>query len=527
MLKIRFPLPALLLLGGVALATSSTAWSAESPPPIQLFVDAASEDEETARAAMATLSESWRDGYACLLVDLARFMRVRQASRMEGGLPGMPGGRGDRGSGGGGGAGTATIGGGRGAGGGGGGGSSLPTLGALPRQHPSTKARARILRFLEEQTGQDLGDDLRAWRRWHWNLPYEPHPGYAAFKAALYGRVDASLGLFFKVGGEATVRLDEIDWSGRPPTRIPMLDHPKHVPASEAGHVEDKHTVFGLEVGGKARAYPRHILALHELTRDRVGETEITLVYDPLCGAAIPYASETRGALLNFRPAGLVYRSNRLMFDEETVSLWSTLDGRPVLGPLTAHHVQLRPLPVVTTTWREWRARHPDTTVLSHDTGYPFDYSRESPFERYRRSDRLMFEVPRPDERLENKEPVLALTFPAARGAAPSERDALAIRASLLEKRENRLYHTSLSGLDLVVVTGDDDAHRVYAAGDTRFVGLDRDGRVRDADGGLWTLTEAALVPEAREATGKMRLPAWLSFWFAWHAQYPDTELVK
>ena len=306
MLRIRFSLPALLLLAGVALATSSAAWSAESTPPIQLFVDAASEDEETARAAMAILSESWRDGYACLLVDLARFMRPRQASRMEGGAGGGPGGPGRRGGGGsGGGAGTASITGGRGAGGGGGG-SNLPTLGTLPRQHPSTKARARLLRFLEEHTGQDFGDDLRAWRRWHWNLPYEPHPGYAAFKAALYGRVDESLGLFFKVGGEATVRLDEIDFSGRPPSRIPMLDHPKHVPASEAGHVEDKHTVFGLEVRGKARAYPRRILAWHELTRDRLGETEITLHSDPLGGAVIPYASKTRGALLNFRPTGLV-----------------------------------------------------------------------------------------------------------------------------------------------------------------------------------------------------------------------------
>ncbi len=526
MLKIRFSLPALLLCAGVALATSPTTGSADSVPPIQLFVDAASEDEETARAAMATLSESWRDGYACLLVDLARFMRPRQASRLEGGLPGGPGSPGRRGSGGSGGAGTATVGGGRGAGGGGGD-SQLPTLGALPRQHPSTKARARLVRFLEEQTGQDFGDDLLAWRRWHWNLPYEPHPGYAAFKAALYGRVDKSLGLFFEVGGGATVRLDEIDWSGRPPTRIPMLDHPKHIPTSEAEHVEHKHIVFGLEVGGEARAYPRRMLAWHELTRDRLGETEITLVYDPLSGAAIPYASKTRGALLSFRPTGLVYRSNLLMFDEETVSLWSTLDGRPVLGPLTAHHVQLRPLPVVTTTWREWTARHPDTTVLSPDTGYPFDYSWETPFEHYGRSDRLMFEVPQPDDRLEDKEPVLALTLPAARGAAPGERDALAIKASLLEKRENRVYHTSLSGLELVVVTSDDGAHRVYAAGDTRFVGLDREGRILDANGGLWTLTETALVPEAREATGKMRLPAWRSFWFAWHAQYPDTELEK
>jgi hypothetical protein len=383
------------------------------------------------------------------------------------------------------------------------------------------------VRFLEEQTGQDFGDDLRAWRRWHWSLPYDPHPGYAGLKAALYGRVDETMGLFFKVGGGAAVRLDEIDWSGMPPSRIPMLDHPKHVPAAEADDLEDKHVVLGVDVGGKARAYPERILAWHELVRDRLGETEITLVFDPLCGTVVPYRSETRGALLSFRPSGLVYRSHRLMFDEETVSLWSTMEGRPVVGPLLAHDVQLSPYPAVTTTWREWKALHPDTTVLSTETGYPFDYSRDAPFRRSLRTDRLVFEVPEADDRLDRKEPVLALALPAARGAAPGERDALAIKASLLEKGENRVYHTGLSGLDLVVVTSDDAAHRVYTSGGTRFLGPPRDGRIRDVDGGSWRLTEAALVPESGEDTPKMRLAARRVFWFAWHAQFPDTELVK
>jgi hypothetical protein len=89
------------------------------------------------------------------------------------------------------------------------------------------------------------------------------------------------------------------------------------------------------------------------------------------------------------------------------------------------------------------------------------------------------------------------------------------------------VYHTRRAGLELVVVTSDDGAHRVYAAGDTRFVSQERDGRLRDATGGLWTLAEMALMPETPEAPGKMRLPAWGSFWFAWHAQYPDTDLVR
>ncbi len=79
--------------------------------------------------------------------------------------------------------------------------------------------------------------------------------------------------------------------------------------------------MIGLEVGGQVRAYPQQILAFHELTPDELGGVELTIITDFLCGTSIPYGSHIRGAKLTFSPSGLVYRSNRLMLDEESVTL--------------------------------------------------------------------------------------------------------------------------------------------------------------------------------------------------------------
>ena len=540
-------LPVLLSLFGAAQVMALDGRGEERDPPLQLFVDAASPNEQKAQRALAALDEWWRDDYACILVDLARFMPPRQGSLL-GGEQGTPRGEGfgaeagmdglgvaePRGRG----RGRGRPGGGFGGSFGNGGAGGSPGDGAMgvgppprgrgrPRETEGSKVRQRLMDFLEEQTGQDFGDDLRAWRLWHWSLPYAPHHGYRAFKAALYGRVDPRLGVFFEGEGETTIRLDEIEWSEMSPGRIPLLERPKHVAAEEARDLDGKDVVFGIVVGEEARAYPARILAWHELTIDQLGATELTIVSDPLCGTVIPYGNVVREKLHTFNASGLVYRSNRLIFDEETLTLWSTLAGRPVYGPLTVENVRLQAYPLVRTRWREWKAMHPGTTVLSTETGYHFDYSQEEPFRRYLDNDRLMFEVPRHDDRLKVKEPVLALALPRAGGEVNGERHALAIREKWLEKKENRVYQTRLAGHELVVVTSGDGAHRVYAAGDTRFVGEDGDGRLRDDSGGRWRLDEAALVPEAADESPKSRLPAHRALWFAWFAQFPDTELVK
>ena len=259
---------------------------------------------------------------------------------------------------------------------------SFPTA---PRNapDPSVRVRERLVRFLEKQTGQRFGQDLSRWRQWMWNRPYQPHPDYLAFKGALLGRIDPRMTSFFAPGATALIRLDEVEWGGVGVGGIPSLVEPRHLPAAAARYLGEKDVVFGIALNGEARAYPKRILAWHELARDRVGGVELTIVYCTLCGTVIPYGSEVGGARRTLGTSGLLYRSNKLLFDEETMSLWSSTEGKPVIGPLAGSGLELRDYPVVTTSWREWRAAHPDTTVLSLDTGFERNYAEGAAYRDY------------------------------------------------------------------------------------------------------------------------------------------------
>ena len=184
---------------------------------------------------------------------------------------------------------------------------------------------------------------------------------------------------------------------------------PRRFPPAEATWLRDGHVVFGIIVNGESRAYPKRILAWHEMAIDRLGGVDLTIVYCTLCGTVIPYESRVAGRRFTFGTSGLLYRSNKLMFDEETRSLWSSLEGVPVVGALVDSGLQLPFHAVVTTTWGEWRQEHPATTVLSLETGYERNYAEGVAYRDYFATDRLMFEVPRADTRLKNKAEVLVL----------------------------------------------------------------------------------------------------------------------
>ena len=488
---------------------------AEGVPDLRLFVEAASADEKQARAALAELAAKWRDGYAPLLVDLARFMRRGPGPPMESGGPEAPLDDDSRGSG------AATR-------------LSDRDFPASAGPSPvSARIRRRLVAFLEKQTGQRFGDDLARWRRWYWGRPYAPHPEYAAFKAGLYAHVDPRMSAFFPPGAKELVRLDEVDWGGVKVNGIPPLDRPGYVSAREARFLKDGHVVFGVALDGDARAYPKRILAWHEMVRDRVGGVELAIVYCALCGTVIPYGAEVGGVKRTFGTSGLLYRSNKLMFDEESMSLWSTVEGRPVLGALAGQPLELAAYPVVTTTWKEWREAHPDTRVLSLDTGFERDYSEGAAYREYFETDALMFEVPKTDARLRNKDEVLALVVEptGARTDGAAEREPIAIAARLLAG--NRVYTFEAAGRNLVVVTSPEGANRVYdlGAGHPPALRLRPDGLLEVRHEVLYRATEEALVPE-READQRRgpwfaRVPARRAFWFGWVAQYPDTRLLR
>jgi len=278
--------------------------------------------------------------------------------------------------------------------------------------------------------------------------------------------------------------------------------------------------VFGFYFDGVARAYPKRILAWHEMALDRVGSLDLTLVYCTLCGTVIPYDSRAGGIARKFGTSGLLYQSNKLMFDEETHSLWSSLEGVPVVGPLVGSGLRLSVLPVVTTSWGEWRTRHPDTTVLSLETGFTRDYSEGAAYRGYFATDNLMFPVSRQDDRLRNKDEVLALRLGPATGPVQP----VAISAEFL--RDRRVYHLDASDRHLVVVTSAEGANRVYESEMRRFEAGPEANRLVDGDGRTWIVGEDELQAADGSGLRLPRVPAHRAFWFGWYAQHPDTLLI-
>ncbi|MYE80758.1 MAG: DUF3179 domain-containing protein [Gammaproteobacteria bacterium] len=428
-------------------------------PPLHLFFQAAIEKGGKARPMLDAIGHTWRDSYTSMIVELS-----------------------------------------------------------LLTPHPGT--RSQMFRFLRRETGRYFGEDSQRWMQWVWEQPYDPHPDYLLFKRAMYSLIDPRMGAFFPAGARARIRLDEVQWGGVEVNGIPPLDHPRHVSVADADYLKDRHVVFGLAVDGEARAYPKRILAWHEMALDTLGGVPITLVYCTLCGTAIPYRGVVGDRHRTFGTSGLLFRSNKLMFDHETNSLWSTLLGEPVIGELAGSGLRLEALPIVTTRWGEWRSRHPDTTVLSLDTGHERDYGEGRAYRDYFSTDKLMFQVPERDGRLRNKAEVLGILLSAA--SADGEREPLAVRARFLQR--NRVFATELAGRTLTIVTSRAGANRVFDTGDRRFERLVDDERVVEDSGEVWQVTEDALVAGAVRLR---RVPAFRAFWFGWVAQFPGTKLIK
>ena len=376
---------------------------------------------------------------------------------------------------------------------------------------------ATLLRLIETKVGGEHGYDLGAWQRAMWNAPEARHPRYAAFKGALYGFIDPRFSAYFDAVGEPLIRLDEIVWGGVRQDGIPPLRSPAMLAAHDIGYLEDDHIVFGLSVNGDARAYPKRILAWHEMFVDVVGGVPVAGVYCTLCGTVILYHTERDGVNHALGTSGFLYRSNKLMYDQATQSLWSTMRGTPVVGPLAGKGIVLDRGSVVTSTWGEWRRRHPDTKVLSLDTGHTRNYEEGAAYRDYFATDDLMFQVPALDTRLKNKDEVFTVLL-----AAHPDRP-LALSADFLAA--NPVHHDAIEGTAVVVLTDPSGGNRAYASEDVTFTAYDGDRSAQDSSGATWTMDEHALT--AADGRVLHRIPAQRAFWFGWYAAFPHTRLVQ
>jgi hypothetical protein len=176
-------------------------------------------------------------------------------------------------------------------------------------------------------------------------------------------------------GGSCLVPESELVSGGPGRDGIPALDRPVVVTADEGDEMyAPSALVLGVVAGGEARAYPHGILWWHEIVNDVLGGVPVVVSHCPLTGSGMIYDPRIGAQELNFGVSGLLFDNNLVLFDRATESLWSQMRVQAVCGSLASTRPPLRP--VVQTTWAAWRAWHPDTTVLSTNTGFARNYAQ-------------------------------------------------------------------------------------------------------------------------------------------------------
>jgi hypothetical protein len=380
--------------------------------------------------------------------------------------------------------------------------------------------RAEALSALVALTGERAGDRYQDWveligRR----EDLAPKPGYLAFKAGLLARIDERYPKILYDGAPTRIRLEEIVWGGVGVEGIPSLDRPAHQPAAEAAYLDDVEKVFGVSVAGQQRAYPLRILDWHEMVNDVLGGEPITLSYCTLCGSGVLYSTRAAvGRPYTFGTSGLLYRSNKLMVDRQTLTLWNNLTGEPAVGRLARSPVRLAVLPLTVTTWGDWKARHPATTVLALDRDlerrFGFSYL---PGAADRRRAGVRFPVWLKSKALDDRAEIYAVRLKGQAKAYPIAR-----------VLKERVVNDRIGEQNLVVVADPGSgAVRAFARGDQIFSAGPTATELRDAAGRHWQIDEEALTPLEPEggATALPRLPGHQAFWFGWYSFFPETDL--
>jgi len=299
--------------------------------------------------------------------------------------------------------------------------------------------------------------------------------------AALPAYADSKNG--FDLSG-SLIPATEILHGGPPRDGIPAIDKPHFVSAAAADFLGDDDRVLGIERNGIAKAYPIAILNWHEIVNDRFGDERIVVSFCPLCGTGVAFsvASGTFGV------SGLLYNSDVLLYDRQSLSLWSQLLSRAVSGPHKGS--RLKKVVLSHTNWRDWRSRHPSSVVLSTDTGSPRDYQRD-PYAGYVNDAGIFFPVSHRDPRYHPKERVIGVEIAGHFKAYPFSELA----------RSNGIVHDTLNKKMLII----------------RFDATSQSGRIFYAEGNEKN-------SKKRDQKGE-ELPTITAFWFAWYAFHPETKV--
>ena len=188
-----------------------------------------------------------------------------------------------------------------------------------------------------------------------------------------------------------------------PKDAIRAIDRPDFEPARSADRVmASDELVIGLVGEREQRAYSTWQLDRSEIVNDIFEGRPIAVTWCPLCGTGVVFDRTVGTRTLTFGVSGMLFRDALVMFDRETDTLWTHVDGHAIKGPLAGR--SLVPVAAVHATWTQWKTMYPDSVVLKKRGDF------RSPYESYNRSSSKLgiFGRRNEDTRLPGKERILA-----------------------------------------------------------------------------------------------------------------------
>lgn len=263
---------------------------------------------------------------------------------------------------------------------------------------------------------------------------------------------------------------------GPPRDGIPSIDNPSFV-TPEKSEFKDEVQVLGVYFKGLAKAYPISILNWHEIVNDKFKAEPVSITYCPLCGSGMAYSGEIDGKITTFGVSGLLYNSDVLLYDRRTNSLWSQILNKAITGEMKG--TTLTRINTQRTSLGAWKKLHPQTLVLSTNTGLARDYQR-TPYAGYDKSNSLYFPVANKSDVLHAKEWVLGVEVGGKFKAYPIQ--------ELAELKERKLE-------DQI------NKQRITLSWDK-------------------TVENVEIVDSSGNEVISIQL-----FWFAWYAFHPDSEV--
>jgi len=241
--------------------------------------------------------------------------------------------------------------------------------------------------------------------------------------------------------------------------------------------------VVGITIAGHSRAYPLHVLHVHEIINDVLGDIPIAVTWHWPSGHVAVYRRTVQGEELQFANSGLGGNGGLLMYNlREEVGgeqLFSSLLGSSISGT----PIQLQAVPHDVRSWSTWNATHRDTTVIAAKEYYKKRYRKGDP-KMYFLTDTIYYpSSPMPEDGTNPK--TLIIAIPTSSG------------------------HAVFSIPALLTVANDEG--QVDVTIENKVI--------------TFSVTKSPLSAIVRDSSGNI-VPSQRALWFAWYGNHPQDVIT-